>query len=131
MSKKVYTEEDIYEGMVLECVKSGVHYWEVGKRYIVDKNLCIYDEDHLKRDIKRIVNRLNDPNEYIVKFKVVESEGKQELLQLFNYHFGLKTGDVETKKHITIPAYNTQQAIEYLTNELEYDVNDIVSLEVK
>ena len=37
MSKKVYTEDDIYEGMVLECVKSGARYWEVGKKYIVDK----------------------------------------------------------------------------------------------
>ena len=35
------------------------------------------------------------------------------------------------KKHITIPAYNTQQAIEYLINELDYDINDIVSMEVK
>ena len=149
MSKKVYTEEDIYEGMVLECVYKESDWWVIGKQYIVDKNLCIYDEVHDKRDITSILNRLNDPNEYLVKFKVVESEEKQELLQLFNYHFGLKTGDVETvtyglgddifsnyhtadtKKHITIPAYNTQQAIEYLTNELEYDINDIVSMEVK
>ena len=130
MGKKVYTEDDIYEGMVLECVYKEDDWWVIGKQYIVDKNLCIYDEANVQRDIKSIVNRLNDPDEYIVNFKVVESEEKQELLQLFNYHFGLKTDDVETKKHITIPAYNTQQAIEYLTNELEYDINDIVSMEV-
>ena len=74
---KVYTEDDIYEGMVLECVKSGAHYWEVGKKYIVDKNLCIYDEDNDKRDIRNIVNRLNNPNEYFVNFKVVEPEEEQ------------------------------------------------------
>ena len=72
--KNLYAEKDIYEGMVLECVKSDAHYWTVGKKYIVDKHLRIYDEDHLKRDIKNIVNRLNNPNEYIVNFKVVEPE---------------------------------------------------------
>lgn len=148
MSKTVYTEEDIYEGMVLECVDCSYDCWKIGKPYIVDKNLCIHDEDNEKRDITNILNRLNNPNEYIVKFKVVEPEEKQKELQLLKYHFGLKTGDVETingylgnqqimlkhefnKKHITIPAYNTQQAIEYLTNELEYDINDVVSMEVK
>ena len=72
--KNLYVEKDIYEGMVLECVKSDDHYWSVGKKYIVDKHLRIYDEDHVKRDIKNIVNRLNNPNEYIVNFKVVEHE---------------------------------------------------------
>ena len=148
MSKKIYTEEDIYEGMVLKCVDTENDWWVIGKQYVVDKNLCVYDEDNEKRDITQIVDILNNPNENIVNFKVVEPEEEHQVLQLFNYHFGLKTGDVETincylgnqqmmlkhefnKKHITIPAYNTQQAIEYLTNELEYYVNDIVSLEVK
>ena len=148
MSKKIYTEEDIYEGMVLECVENYTSFWTVGKRYIVDKDLCIYDEDNDKRNITQIVDRLNNPNEYIFNFKVVEPEEEQKVLQLFKYTFGLKTGDVEeislwqgdtvidqylnvNKKHITIPAYNTQQAIDYLTSELEYDINDIVSLEVK
>ena len=148
MSKKVYTEDDIYEGMVLECVDCISDFWKIGKQYIVDKNLCIYDEDNEKRDITNIVNRLNNPNGYFVNFKVVEPEEEQKVLQLFKYTFGLKIGDVEdislwqgdtvidkylnvNKKHITIPAHNTQQAIEYLTNELEYDINDIVSMEVK
>ena len=129
MSKKVYTEDDIYEGMILECVGCISDIWRIGKQYIVDKNLCIYDEDNDKRDIRNIVNRLNNPNERVVILKVVEPEEEHQVLQLSNYYFGLKTGD--NKKHITIPAYNTQQAIEYLTNELEYYVNDIVSLEVK
>ena len=144
----MYTEDDIYEGMVLECVEDNTSFWKIGKQYIVDKNLCIYDEDNDKRNITQIVDRLNNPNENVVNFKVVEPEEEHQVLQLFNYHFGLKTGDVETincylgnqqlmlkhefnKKHITIPAYNTQQAITYLTNELDYDINDIVSLEVK
>ena len=144
----MYTEDDIYEGMVLECVEDNTSFWKIGKQYIVDKNLCIYDEDNDKRNITQIVDRLNNPNENVVNFKVVEPEEEHQVLQLFNYHFGLKTGDVETincylgnqqtmlkhefnKKHITIPAYNTQQAIDYLTSELEYDINDIVSMEVK
>ena len=144
----MYTEDDIYEGMVLECVEDNTSFWKIGKQYIVDKNLCIYDEDNEKRDTTQIVDRLNKPNENVVNFKVVEPEEEHQVLQLFNYHFGLKTGDVETincylgnqqlmlkhefnKKHITIPAYNTQQAIDYLTSELEYDINDIVSMEVK
>ena len=132
MSKKVYTEKDIYEGMVLECVENNTSFWTVGKQYVVDKDLCVYDNDGDCHADSDIVAYLKCNNMLCnLKFKVVESEEKQELLQLFNYHFGLKTGDVETKKHITIPAYNTQQAIEYLTNELEYDINDIVSLEVK
>lgn len=148
MSKTVYTKEDIYEGMVLECVNSEASYWIVGNRYVVDEHWCIYDEDNSKRNIIGILDLLNNPDECNVKFKVVEPEEPQNILQLFNYTFGLKIGDVEeisllqgetvidkylnvNKKHITIPAYNTQQAIEYLTNELEYDINDIVSMEVK
>ena len=149
MSNNLYTEKDIYEGMVLECVKSYVDYWTVGKQYIVDKYLCVYDEDgdsHIDSDIVEYLNSNTVLCNF--NFKVVEPEEEQKVLQLFKYTFGLKTGDVEeislwqgdtvidqylnvNKKHITIPAYNTQQAIEYLTNELEYDINDIVSLEVK
>ena len=91
MSKKVYTEKDIYEGMVLECVDNEYDWWVSGKQYIVDKNLCIYDEDHTQRDIKSIVNRLNDPNEYIAKFKVVESEEKEawdNAVELFKERYG-------------------------------------------
>ena len=149
MSNKVYTEEDIYEGMVLECVENSSSFWTVGKRYIVDKDLCIYDDDGDSNTDSDIVAYLNSKTRLSnLKFKVVEAEEKQKELQLLKYNFGLKTGDVEeislwqgdtvidqylnvNKKHITIPAYNTQQAIEYLTSELDYDINDIVSLEVK
>lgn len=143
MSKEVYTEKDIYEGMVLERVKSGTRWWTVGKQYVVDKNLCIYDEDGESADYGFIIDSVNDG-----RFKVIKPEEKQCILQLFKYNFGLKIGDVEEisvgqgdnliykyyrfdQKHITIPAYNTQQAIDYLTNELDYDINDIVSMEVK
>ena len=73
---KVYTEKDIYEGMVLECVykENDTFFWKIGKQYIVDKNLCIYDEGNEKRDITQIVDRLNNPNEHVVNFKVVEPE---------------------------------------------------------
>ncbi|MEG2684450.1 MAG: hypothetical protein RR929_00160 [Erysipelotrichaceae bacterium] len=150
MNKKIYTEKDIYEGMVLECidVETGLDCWIVGKQYVVDKTLCIYDGDGDSRDIYAIIEYLNKPETKLAEFKVVEPEEKQKVLQLLKYTFGLKIGDVEeisllqgdtvidkylnvNKKHITIPAYNTQQAIEYLTNELDYDINDIVSLEVK
>ena len=148
MSKKAYTEDDIYEGLVLECVENNTDFWTVGKRYIVDKKLCIYDDDGDYHTVPDIVTYLNSKTRLSnLKLKVVEPEEKQKELQLFKYTFGLKIGDVEeislwqgdtvidqylnvNKKHITIPAYNTQQAIEYLTNKLEYDINDIVSLEV-
>ena len=73
---KTYTKEDIYAGMVLECVykENDTFFWKIGKQYIVDKNLCIYDEGNEKRDITQIVDRLNNPNEHVVKFKVVEPE---------------------------------------------------------
>ena len=130
MSKKVYTEKDIYEGMVLECVENNTSFWTVGKQYVVDKDLCVYDNDGDCHADSDIVAYLKCNNMLCnLKFKVVESEEKQELLQLFNYHFGLKTGNAETvtygirdkvisgyfrfdQKHITIPAYNTQQAID-------------------
>ena len=143
MSKKVYTKEDIYEGMVLECVKSNDYYITVGKLYVIGNALCTLDDYGVVIEYDDTLDLLNSN---IVK--VVESEEEQKVLQLSKYTFGLKTGDVEeislwqgdtvidkylnvNKKHITIPAYNTQQAIEYLTNELEYDINDIVSMEVK
>ena len=149
MSKKVYTKEDIYEGMVFECVESASIYFTVGKQYVVDKKLRIYDDGSDFRDKYDILAYLNNPDaKNIINFKLVEPEEKQKVLQLLKYTFGLKIGDVEyisllqgdtvidkylnfNKKHITIPAYNTQQAIDYLTSELEYDINDIVSMEVK
>ena len=149
MSTKVYTEEDIYEGMVLECVESRYDNWTFGKQYIVE-NGEIKDDDGDSRGTLDIIVYLNDHKNliYDLTFKVVEPEEEHQVLQLFNYTFGLKTGDVETincylgnqqmmlkhefnKKHITIPAYDMQQAIEYLTNKLEYDIYDIVSMEVK
>ena len=148
MSKKIYTEKNIYEGMVLECVyKKKTDWWVIGKQYIVTRYLTLKDEDGSTHDSSSILKYLNG-EETMLKFKVVEPKEEHKILQLFNYYFGLKTGDVEeislwqgdtviyqylnvNKKHITIPAYNTQQAIEYLTSELDYDINDIVSLEVK
>ena len=44
---KVYTEEDIYEGMVLECVESEFKCWTVGRKYVVDEYLYIYDNNVL------------------------------------------------------------------------------------
>ena len=142
MSKKVYTKEDIYEGMVLECVKSSNYYITVGKLYVIGNALCTLDDDGIVLEYDDTLDLLNSN---IVK--VIEPEEEHKVLQLFKYTFGLKTGDVEevsigqddtlisflnfNKKHITIPAYNTQQAIDYLTSELEYDINDIVSMEVK
>ena len=102
MSKKVYTKEDIYEGMVLECVDYISDFWKIGKQYIVDKYLCVYDENNEKRDITQIVDRLNYSNEYGSIFKVVEPEEEHQVLQLFNYHFGLKTGDVLDLKQVTL-----------------------------
>ena len=76
--KKVYTEEDIYEGMVLECVENNTNFWTVGKQYIVDNNLCVYDDDgdcHVDSDI---VAYLNSTTVFcILNFKVVEPEEEQ------------------------------------------------------
>ena len=91
MIKKVYTEKDIYEGMVLECVENNTSFWTVGKQYVVDKKLCIYDDDgdcHVDSDI---LVYLNEPNIYGIKFKVIEPEEEHNVLQLFKYTFGLKT----------------------------------------
>ena len=75
--KNVYTEKDIYEGMVLECVENNTSFWTVGKHYIVDKNLCVYDDDgdcHVDSDI---ASYLKDSTGYFhLKFKVVESNVK-------------------------------------------------------
>ena len=66
---KVYTEEDIYEGMVLECVENNTPFWTVGKQYIVDNKLCIYDDDNWYWIVGKIVNFLNNDD-----FKVLEPE---------------------------------------------------------
>ena len=74
----MYTEDDIYEGMVLECVENNTSFWTVGKQYIVDKNLCVYDDDgdcHVDSDI---VAYLNSTTVYCtLNFKVVEPEEEQ------------------------------------------------------
>ena len=72
---KVYTEDDIYEGMVLECVENNTSFWTVGKQYIVDKNLCIYDDDGDSHTDSDIVAYLKGNNILCnLKFKVVEHE---------------------------------------------------------
>lgn len=73
--KKVYTEKDIYEGMVLECVENNTSFWTVGKQYIVDKNLFIYDDDgdaHVDSDITSYLNSTTILCN--VKFKLIEPE---------------------------------------------------------
>ncbi|MEG2684445.1 MAG: hypothetical protein RR929_00135 [Erysipelotrichaceae bacterium] len=76
--KKEYTEEDIYEGMVLECVENNTSFWTVGKQYLVDKNLFIYDGDgdaHVDSDI---ASYLNSTTVFCtLNFKVVEPEEEQ------------------------------------------------------
>ena len=74
---KVYTEEDIYEGMVLECVKSTIWYFTVGNRYIIDEDLCIYSASDEGRELVDILDYLNNPHCNIVNFKVVEPEEVQ------------------------------------------------------
>lgn len=72
---KTYTKEDIYEGMVLECVENNTSFWTVGKQYVVDKKLCVYDDDgdaHVDSDI---ASYLNSSTVFCtLKFKVVEPE---------------------------------------------------------
>lgn len=75
--KKVYTEEDIYEGMVLECVEAEFKYWTVGRKYVVDEYLYIYDNEGDCRDECDILDYLNDPHSNSVNFKVVEPEEEQ------------------------------------------------------
>ena len=65
--KKVYTKDDIYEGMVLECVYTTTNWWTEGKQYVVDKELHIHDDDDDYGFVGEIVNLLN--NDY---FKVVD-----------------------------------------------------------
>lgn len=73
--KKIYTEEDIYEGMVLECVYTTVHWFTLGEKYIVNENLTIKD-DNVMGDrwlASEIVDILNN-NITEVMFKVVQPE---------------------------------------------------------
>ena len=73
MSKKVYTEKDIYEGMVLECVYSTVTYFSKGSLYKVSSYYNIRDNDDDIHGIHDIVDFLNKEYEYCV-LKVVELE---------------------------------------------------------
>ena len=73
MSKKVYTEKDIYEGMVLECVYSTVTYFSKGSLYKVSSYYNIRDNDDDIHGIHDIVDFLNKEYEYCV-LKVVEHE---------------------------------------------------------
>ena len=75
MSKKAYTEDDIYEGMILECVENNTSFWTVGKQYVVDKKLCIYDDDGDSYTDSDIVAYLKDTSIVCnLKFKVLEIE---------------------------------------------------------
>lgn len=71
--KKVYTEEDIYEGMVLECVYSTVTYFSKGSLYKVSSYYNIRDNDDDIHGLYDIVDFLNKEYEYCV-LKVVEPE---------------------------------------------------------
>lgn len=76
--KNMYTEKDIYEGMVLECVYTTVHWFTLGEKYIVNENLTIKD-DNVMGDrwlASEIVDILNN-NITEVIFKVVEPEEEQ------------------------------------------------------
>lgn len=74
---EMYTEEDIYEGMVLECVYSTVTYFSKGSLYKVSSYYNIRDNDDDIHGLYDIVDFLNKEYEYCV-LKVVEPE--EELL---------------------------------------------------
>ena len=116
---KVYTEKDIYEGMVLECVDCITSIWRIGKQYVVDKNLCVYDEDNEKRDITQIVNRLNNPNERVLKFKVVEPIVKDNSSNF-------------TGVQIETPVMSSNQLVDnnMVVDQEHYTNNDIQPIEI-
>ena len=71
--KKVYTKEDIHEGMILECVYSTVTYFSKGSLYKVSSYYNIRDNDDDIHGIHDIVDFLNKEYEYCV-LKIVEHE---------------------------------------------------------
>ena len=73
---KTYTEKDIYEGMVLECVYSTVTYFSKGSLYKVSSYYNIRDNDDDIHGIHDIVDFLNKEYGYCV-LKVVEPEEEQ------------------------------------------------------
>ena len=62
MSNKVYTKEDIYEGVIVKCTYSITEYWTKGKEYIVGNGLTIEDDDGDYWDYVDILDRLNGDN---------------------------------------------------------------------
>lgn len=81
--RKVYTEDDIYEGMKLKCVNDGLFsFWTTGKIYEVTKEttgrLHINNDDNSYRDIDDILGYLNGNAN--MKLEVYEEPRKEYTL---------------------------------------------------
>lgn len=125
--KKVYTKEDIHEGMVLECIENNTYFWTVGKQYIVDKNLCIYDDDgdiHVDSDI---ATYLNGSTEYChLKFKVVEPEKSKYVVGEYVSIPRLKGKNIEEPIMSSIPLTDNNMIVD----QKHYTNNDIQPIEI-
>ena len=81
-AKKVYTEEDIYAGMKLECVNDGGYVqWTQGKIYEVDENFTIYSDASTLLSTDTILHYLNNTDRDIVIFKEVEKKVHTEKVE--------------------------------------------------
>ena len=124
--KKVYTKEDIYEGMVLECFKSDVDHWTVGKQYIVDKDLCIYDDDlDVRWNACEKVLYLNNDVSYVT-FEVVEPKKSNYLAEEYVSMPRLKGANIEA------PVMSSNQLVDnnMVVDQEHYTNNDIQPIEI-
>lgn len=128
MSEKMYTEKDIYEGMVLECYNSehGLDYWTDSKRYIVDEHLSIYDDEHDYRDVYDILNYLNNPETNLVTFKVVEPEESKYVAEEYVSMPRLTGKNIEAPIMSSIPLADNNMIV----NQEHYTNNDIQPIEI-
>lgn len=100
---KTYTKDDIYEGMVLECVKSDVDYWTVGKHYIVDKDLTIHDDDLGDPWYVGVIVSYLNSYELDVAFKVVEPKKSNYIAEEYVSMPRLKGANIEAPIMSSIP----------------------------
>ena len=119
---KTYTKEDIYEGMVLECVKSDVDYWTVGKQYIVDKHLAIQDDDlDVHWHAGGIVLYLNS-YELDAAFKVLEPKKSNYIAEEYVSMPRLKGANIESPIMSSIPLIDHNMIVDqehYINNNIQ------------
>lgn len=123
--KKVYTEDDLYGGMVLECVYRVSAWWTIGQKYVITKKLELLDDDGDNHDTRSVLEYLNDDN-HILKFKVVEPEESKYVAEEYVSMPRLTGTNIEDPVMSSIPLDDNNMIV----NQEHYTNNSIQPIEI-